>query len=85
MPTIYDNQETTILAGLERFLGDAHSLDACVGYFNFQGWKLLEQSAARLSPESGKPAVRLLIVCTPAVSIQPTLNNERVGGANRQL
>ena len=61
MPTIYDNQEATILSGLERFLGDAHSLDACVGYFNFQGWKLLEQSAARLSPESGKPAVRLLI------------------------
>lgn len=61
MPTIYDNQEATIISGLERFLGDAHSLDACVGYFNFQGWKLLEESAARLSPESGKPAVRLLI------------------------
>jgi SNF2 family DNA or RNA helicase len=61
MPTIYDNQEVTILSGLERFLGDARSLDACVGYFNFQGWKLLEESAARLSPESGKPAVRLLI------------------------
>ena len=61
MPTIYDNQEATIISGLERFLGDAHSLDACVGYFNFQGWKLLEESAARLSPEPGKPAVRLLI------------------------
>jgi hypothetical protein len=61
MPTIYDNQERTILAGLEQFLGNAHRLDACVGYFNFQGWRLLEDSVARLTPKDSPTAARLLI------------------------
>ncbi len=41
MPTIYDNQNASMLAELRNTLDDSYKSDFCVGYFNLRGWQIL--------------------------------------------
>lgn len=41
MPTIYDNQNASMLAELRNTLDDSYKADFCVGYFNLRGWQIL--------------------------------------------
>ncbi len=41
MPTIYDNTQNSLLAGLKSVVSLSHRSDFCVGYFNLRGWKEL--------------------------------------------
>jgi superfamily II DNA or RNA helicase len=61
MPNIYDNTKDRLLSdALLTALTNAESLDACIGYFNLRGWKILEKIVEDLSATES-PKARILI------------------------
>ncbi len=63
MPTIYDNINDKLMAGLGAMLEDARRADFCVGYFNLRGWAKLRPHIDALSGENGQYC-RLLVGMT---------------------
>lgn len=62
MPEIYDNVNLQLGQALRETLAGSERLDACVGFFNFRGWKHVAEAVEGLSfRPRGAPAVRLLI------------------------
>ena len=51
MPTIYDNIETDLLAGLRQMLTGARRADFCAGYFNLRGWGKIAADIEQLPGE----------------------------------
>lgn len=61
MPTIYDNIETKLLAGLQDALKVAARADFCVGYFNLRGWRGIAPQIDALPKQGEGPACRLIV------------------------
>ena len=53
MPKIYDNQEISLLSGLEDALRRSYKSDICTAYFNLRGWKKLASIVDEYNPENG--------------------------------
>jgi hypothetical protein len=70
MSRIIDNGEVSLAEALDDVLPHANGLDACVGYFNLRGWRLLRSAVRRMpSPVQDRPSVRLLV----GMAISPDL------------
>ena len=62
MSTIIDNGEVSLAKALNKVLPHSMAFDACVGYFNLRGWRLLRQSIGQMKPPPGdRHQVRLLV------------------------
>ncbi len=62
MPEIYDNLDSHLGEALRQALAGSTRLDACVGYFNFRGWKEIAAAVDELPlGADASPPVRLLI------------------------
>ncbi|MGC5076627.1 helicase-related protein [Agrococcus sp. DT81.2] len=62
MSRIVDNGAVTLSAALNEVLPHAVAFDACVGYFNLRGWRLLRNAIGAMQPsEASRPPVRLLV------------------------
>ena len=60
MPTIYDNQRTTLLSRLEEALERLSRSDICVAYFNLRDWKKVASLIEKYRPEE-RGQCRLLL------------------------
>ncbi|MBX3311057.1 MAG: hypothetical protein KF739_11585 [Cryobacterium sp.] len=79
MSRIIDNDDVTLSEALKEVLPHATALDACVGYFNLRGWRLLRSEIGQMqSVEGERPPVRLLIGM--AVSPDDALRQALEGG-----
>lgn len=56
MPTIYDNRAQSLAPALRATLGEAISLDVCVGYLNLRGWRELAGAVDSLPWDPGTAA-----------------------------
>ena len=61
MPTIYDNIEQALLAGLREALRVSRCADICVGYFNLRGWGGIAAQVEALAAPEDRPACRLIV------------------------
>lgn len=59
MPTIYDNQNTTLISGLKDALDRSYKSDICTAYFNLRGWKKIASAIQKYNPTKGQ--CRLLL------------------------
>lgn len=79
MSRIVDNGAVTLSAALNEVLPHASAFDACVGYFNLRGWRLLRDAIGAMQPsEASRPPVRLLVGM--AVSADNALRQMLEGG-----
>lgn len=80
MSRIVDNGDVTLSAALNDVLPHASAFDACVGYFNLRGWRLLRDAIGKMQPveDSNRPQVRLLVGM--AVSPEDALRRSLEGG-----
>ncbi|WP_243073828.1 helicase-related protein [Microbacterium sp. SS28] len=80
MSKIVDNEDLSLRDALSAVLPHANAFDACVGYFNLRGWRLLREAIGtmrRPTPE-GRKQVRLLVGM--AVPIEDTVRQAVEGG-----
>lgn len=80
MSTIIDNGDVSLSHALNRVLPHSVAFDACVGYFNLRGWRLLRDSIGKLqqpTPE-GRTPVRLLVgmAVTTEESVRQSIEGE---------
>lgn len=80
MSRIVDNGEVTLSEALNEVLPHSAAFDACVGYFNLRGWRLLRDAIGRMQPDAAadRPQVRLLVGM--AVSPEDALRGVLEGG-----
>jgi superfamily II DNA or RNA helicase len=79
MSRIVDNGNVTLSAALNEVLPHAVAFDACVGYFNLRGWRLLRDAIGEMRPtEAARPPVRLLVGM--AMSADDSLRQMLEGG-----
>jgi superfamily II DNA or RNA helicase len=84
MSRIVDNGDVTLSAALNEVLPHSSAFDACVGYFNLRGWRLLRDAIGKIQAvkdESSRPTVRLLVGM--AVSPDDALRESLEGGAEQ--
>lgn len=76
---IVDNGVVTLAVALNEVLPHSVAFDACVGYFNLRGWRLLRDSIGQMQEADGsRPAVRLLVGM--AMSADDALRQALEGG-----
>lgn len=79
MSRIVDNGVVTLSVALNEVLPHSVAFDACVGYFNLRGWRLLRDAIGKMQPGDGsRPAVRLLVGM--AMSADEALRQALEGG-----
>jgi hypothetical protein len=62
MSTIVDNGDVSLADALNKVLPHSMAFDACVGYFNLRGWRLLRGGIGEMQvPPSDRAQVRLLV------------------------
>lgn len=63
MSRIVDNDDISLIDALNAVLPHAHAFDACVGYFNLRGWRLMREAIGmmQLPTPEGRKQVRLLV------------------------
>lgn len=62
MSRIVDNGEVSLADALNEVLPHSAAFDACVGYFNLRGWRLLREAIGSMKePSEGRAQVRLLV------------------------
>ncbi|TYL50423.1 helicase-related protein [Agromyces mariniharenae] len=80
MSRIVDNGVVTLSVALNDVLPHSVAFDACVGYFNLRGWRLLRDAIGQMQPGDGsRPPVRLLVGM--AMSADEALRQALEGGA----
>ncbi|WP_085370722.1 helicase-related protein [Leifsonia sp. NCR5] len=80
MSRIVDNEDISLVDALNAVLPHAHAFDACVGYFNLRGWRLLREAIGTMqqpTPE-GRKRVRLLVGMS--VSTEDSVRRSVEGG-----
>lgn len=81
MSTIIDNGDVSLSDALNEVLPHAMAFDACVGYFNLRGWRLLRDGIGKMQvAPTGRPAVRLLVGM--AVSTEDAVRQSIESGPN---
>lgn len=80
MSRIIDNGVVALSTALNEVLPHAEAFDACVGYFNLRGWRLLRDAVGQMQvdPEADRPPVRLLVGM--AISPDDALRQSLEGG-----
>lgn len=61
MPTIYDNIELKLIAGLRNLLPEAYAAAFCVGYLNLRGWDQIADFVEKLPGGNEDRACRVLV------------------------
>src|SRR4051812_11530270 len=61
MPRIFDNQNLPLGPALRQAMGEAVALDACVGYLNLRGWRVIADEVDALETGLRDPPVRALV------------------------
>ena len=82
MSRIVDNGAVTLSTALNDVLPHAFAFDACVGYFNLRGWRLLRDAIGAMQPiDELRPPVRLLVGM--AMSADDALRQMLEGGIQK--
>lgn len=63
MSKIIDNEDLSLVEALNETLPHAHAFDACVGYFNLRGWRLVREAIGKMQQPKpdGRNQVQLLV------------------------
>ena len=79
MSRIVDNGDVTLSAALNEVLPHSSAFDACVGYFNLRGWRLLRDAVGKMQPDTAATRSQVRLLVGMAVSPEEALRRSLEG------